>query len=222
MEGWRERHDNWVYCLWDDEALGDLEMSGGCRSLYERYVKEGCYNGAANVARVEILRTFGGVYVDADMKCLANMGRLLAKGPFWVCESPHEKGRPQNAVIGACAGVDVLELYAEALAGVDGNIKPSWRRSGSGLLQPIMENLGWMSVEGTMLNSCSFHPFLKNGVRNPGLDAYLAEGGIVYADHLFYTTNKGRMRQGKELYESLGLAGTEDSESGGRARYRPM
>jgi len=38
--------------------------------VYERYLSEGIFDGAADVARVEILHRFGGIYVDADAEAV--------------------------------------------------------------------------------------------------------------------------------------------------------
>lgn len=186
----------WIYCLWDEAALSELEMLRGNRRLYERYMNEGCYYGASDVARVEILRNFGGIYVDADMVCLNSLNGLDRLGPFWVTESPHSKGRPQNAAMGSKSGADILELYAEAMAsvlGVGGDIYPVWQKVGAGLLQKILDvpwvGKGIIRNEWQFLDSCSFHPKLMDGKKNPRLDEYLEAGGVVYAEHLFHTTN---------------------------------
>lgn len=209
MEGWRQTHEDtgWIYLKWDEDALSELDMLRGNRRLYELYMNEGYYYGASDVARVEILRNFGGIYVDADMVCLSHLDPLVGRGPFWVTESPHQKGRPQNAAMGATTDSDILELYAEAMSGVvgaGGDIYPVWQKVGAGLLQRILEMLGvgtenqGVGGQWQFLDSCSFHPKTMDGKRNPRLDDYLAHGGVVYAEHLFHTTNlKKDSRRGR-------------------------
>ena len=91
-ESWKQLHPGWEMKLWTDAdapAPPGVERS---RSLAER----------ADLVRYEIIRRFGGVYVDTDVECLRPIGDLLAGvRAFAAYEVP---GRLCNAVIGAIPG----------------------------------------------------------------------------------------------------------------------
>lgn len=74
---WRAHHPGWEYRLWTDDNLPAMRN----RDLYERAEE---LTPAANVGqfradvlRYELLWSFGGVYVDVDFECRANLDHLL-------------------------------------------------------------------------------------------------------------------------------------------------
>jgi len=54
--------------VWNDDAIDTFGLHN--EALYRRFFAEGIYDGAADVARIEILYRCGGVYVDADSVAL--------------------------------------------------------------------------------------------------------------------------------------------------------
>jgi hypothetical protein len=68
-QGWADL-EGWDYRLWDEAAIDTLNLRH--RWLYDCYVAEGCWNGAANIARIEILQQHGGLYIDADTELVAD------------------------------------------------------------------------------------------------------------------------------------------------------
>src|SRR5436190_16517529 len=70
-ESWRRHHPGWRMRLWTDEDLPEL----GDRRALERARH---HAERANLVRYEVLRRFGGVYVDTDVECLRPIGPLLS------------------------------------------------------------------------------------------------------------------------------------------------
>jgi mannosyltransferase OCH1-like enzyme len=146
-----EALDRWEYRLWDEAAINSLGLRH--QDLYDQYTAEGCWNGAANIARVEILNRHGGVYIDADTEFVADP----AEAPFmdfdgWVVHSPNldplPDGRPArltNAVMAFTAGHPYLAAYQEALAEVS-DLHPSWRTTGGELMTRLHRTHAYVPV----------------------------------------------------------------------------
>lgn len=114
-ESWRAHHPGWQYRLWDEAALAELPMRN--RSLYERADVEAPTDAVrwrVDVARLEILRNYGGIYVDADTLCLRPLDDLLARSMF-LPQSPNAPEFVTNAVMGATEGHPFLDRLIRGL-----------------------------------------------------------------------------------------------------------
>lgn len=92
IDGWRRLHPGWEGVVWTDAELPPLENAHEferARSPAQR----------ADIARYEILRRHGGVYLDTDMECRRSIAPLLqGVRAFAGWETPTRVG---NAVLGA-------------------------------------------------------------------------------------------------------------------------
>src|SRR3712207_1506593 len=67
---WQRLHPGWEHKLWTDATLPPLENQRAfdlARSAAAR----------SNIARYEIVRRFGGVYIDTDFECKRSLEALL-------------------------------------------------------------------------------------------------------------------------------------------------
>lgn len=179
LETWRDRHPGWERRLWRGPDLDRFGLRH--RGLYDRYVACGRWCGAVNVARVEILLRYGGVYVDADMTAR----HPLDDAPFmdasaWVVRSPHKRDRITNAVMGSEPGHPLLVDYQDALGGVT-ELHPSWQKTGAGILTPLVKR----HAEVTVVESGAFLPTTMHNRPGPPYR------GVVYGEHHWGTT-RGR------------------------------
>ena len=69
---WQAMHPDWTFILWDDEKIKNF-------GLTNQWMYDNAHNPAAksDVARYEILYSYGGVYVDTDFYCCKNLDSLL-------------------------------------------------------------------------------------------------------------------------------------------------
>ena len=99
-DSWRRHHPDWTMQLWTDRDLAGLqlpEVFERGRNLTER----------ADILRYEILRRFGGVYVDTDFECRRPLDGLIdGLRAFAAYQMP---GSVCNAIIGAAPGHPALE-----------------------------------------------------------------------------------------------------------------
>ncbi len=141
LDSWKDKHPGWEYILWDEEKIEAFGLKN--KALYDRYYAEKCYNGAANVARVEILERLGGVYMDADSECLESMEGAVFLD--WDIFSVYEADNffvdgirvVANGIIGAIPAHPLMQKYIKELGKVS-EIMPSWKKTGPFLWSKIM------------------------------------------------------------------------------------
>ena len=81
IDSWRRHHPRWESRLWTDDNLPDMPH-------LEPYFRAATTAaGKADMLRVELIHSLGGVYVDADIECLRPIDPLLAGcACFAACE----------------------------------------------------------------------------------------------------------------------------------------
>jgi mannosyltransferase OCH1-like enzyme len=177
-ETWREANPDFDYRLWDEGAVDELGLRN--EDVYRRYMAEDLYDGAADVARIEILFRFGGVYADADSVAL----RPLADAPFmdagfFAPLEPNDDhpGLITNAFMGAEPEHVVLTWYADVVSRVK-TLRPMWRLTGPGALTSVLTSHDCQDAR--VLPAWTF--FAK------GLSGQTVPGGSPYAQHFWSTT----------------------------------
>lgn len=151
---WQESHPDWVVHTWDDVAVATLPL----RSRAWYWELPGPVH-RADVLRVELVRRFGGVYVDADMEPLRPITAFVPSHGAWC--TPDADGIPGGAFFGGDAFASVwdrmLDLFAER-----------WRDTPSlppnHLFGPFAwrdlfgaDGDGWITVLGTPATAYPFH-----------------------------------------------------------------
>lgn len=71
----RELHPDWEYKFWDDNEVAKLDF--GSEELKELYYKSRSYEEQSDVLRAAIMRKYGGIYLDTDVRCLKPYDELL-------------------------------------------------------------------------------------------------------------------------------------------------
>lgn len=83
VDKWRTMHPWWDYKLWDDTAIAALELEN--KEFYTAGANPG---EKSDIARYEILKRFGGVYVDTDFECIKSFDDLISKVDFCMAVEP--------------------------------------------------------------------------------------------------------------------------------------
>lgn len=104
---WQKMHPEWMVVTWGDEQLRCLKLQ--CMDLFLRLPKP---VHRADVARVEVVHLFGGVYVDADMEPLRDITRFVDMSAGFVHKTdgggafctPDADGWPGGAFFGVEPG----------------------------------------------------------------------------------------------------------------------
>ena len=112
-KSWQKYHPSWEMKLWTEDNLFELEnqrMYDRARTLSEK----------SDIIRMELLKRFGGVYVDCDFECYKSIEPLIKDSNFFVCtdldhwyftDSPYLNG----ALMGCTKNHSIIEMMVDEL-----------------------------------------------------------------------------------------------------------
>lgn len=128
QESWLATHPDWTYILWTDtEQIHSPDLAAIYPHYRQRLAHElmplynqDLYNLAPNygaksdILRIEILRTFGGVYIDMDIECIESLAHLHHCYDFYAGIEALEFLwlSLNNGIIGSIPHHPILEEYA--------------------------------------------------------------------------------------------------------------
>ncbi len=76
---WKEKHPDWQYTLWGEEAYDLVEPT-----LRKQIKLTKNYGIISDVLRYQILNTCGGVYIDCDIVCIRPIDPIIVNADFVV------------------------------------------------------------------------------------------------------------------------------------------
>jgi mannosyltransferase OCH1-like enzyme len=108
QQTWKEKHPDWEYRLWDNEAISKLDLG----------VYKNVYNNArtfvekADILRYFILNEYGGIYADLDVESVENLDFLVNRYDFVTAieayNKIHNKIVLNNGFIGSKPNNEIL------------------------------------------------------------------------------------------------------------------
>ncbi len=167
---WMNTWKIYDYKLWTEKEIDKLGLEN--RDVYERYYNAKKYHGATDVARAEILKRFGGVYVDCDMERVKDIKPLIT-GSFMACYEG-VGDLIGNSVIGAIPNHPIIKESVRKI-GVVENIEPAWKKVGPELFTSVIPS------ELELLPAATFFPEHYSGKKSEG---------VSYTKHYWGTTKK--------------------------------
>lgn len=87
IASWRELHPNWTHILWNDESAQTFIHSQFGLRAARCFAAAAISSTRSDLLRVAALNVIGGVYADADTRCLRPVGRLLKGGTECLFET---------------------------------------------------------------------------------------------------------------------------------------
>lgn len=182
MTTWREMNPDFVYRLWTGDDIDAFGLRNA--DLYGRFLEAELLDGAADVARVEILRRHGGVYADADSVALRPLQQgWFMRSSFFACEEPSDATSAptlfSNAFLGAVPEHSLLVDYEAMVARVE-ELRPMWRLTGPQVLTDLLA--GSRDRDVARLPSWTFFATSKGGST--------VGGGEPFSRHFWSTTGE--------------------------------
>ncbi len=151
---WRDQHPTWEFRLWTMDELDWLEN----QALFDRAPS---YPQKADIARYEIIRRFGGIYLDTDLECLRPIDDLLTDDLTFF--AGREADSSVNiAILGATPGHPLLD---QVIATLPISCLLNRRRgvnmqTGPRLMTEVIDRLGWASQPGVRIfPPAFFYPY---------------------------------------------------------------
>lgn len=188
MNTWKMK--GWEYKLWTEKEIDALNLEN--RKLYDYYISRQIWHGASDVARVEILERFGGIYIDADTERLENIDEApFMNSSFFSVEANRARGvkigqqRIANGIIGSVAGHPIIKNYREAMSKAK-ILTPAWSTIGGTLFTDCIYTFMQSNVEEKesimILDPHTFYPFDSSGQPS-------RTKGKSYARHVWGSTH---------------------------------
>lgn len=128
-ESWRRHHPDWEMRLWTDETVAELELP-------EAYERSRDHLERCDVLRIELLRRFGGVYVDCDVECRKPIDPLIEGLSAFASYQQADRDTIQNGVMGSVPGHPAMERAASEVVKTVGS-GPITEATGPDFLTPI-------------------------------------------------------------------------------------
>lgn len=168
---WQRFHPHWKRVLWTERTLPPL-------TLQRHFDQATSFAAKADIARLELLWRFGGVYVDTDFECLKPIDLLLGEAiqAFVVEERPGMCGTailgavPRHPFVAECLRRLPASIAAGAAAGLSA-------QSGPCFLDPIARQFAACG-DVTLWPHTWFYPYYC-GEPDPGPAGY----GEAYGVH---------------------------------------
>ncbi len=166
-KGWK----GWTYILWTDKDVESL-------NLYNRDSYEKAYNFGerADILRYELLKKFGGLYVDVDFACLDPEFFQFANQQydFYVGIEPieHEPISCCNALMASAPGHPLIQ---KIVRGVEKNIEAhrdelTFERTGPRFISRIIYSNLHLLKEGILFPPTFFYPIMGSEIEALHLD----------------------------------------------------
>lgn len=164
MNTWKS--SDFEYILWDEISLNKLEMIN--RDKYDYFIKEKIYYGAADVARVEILYNYGGLYIDADTEKIKDFPTEWFNYDFFAAKVP--SGLITNSVMASKKQGNLISEYRNKIL-LSKKIKPCWNTIGAKLLTDIITNCNYQN-DILVLEPYTFYPNYRGIIDKNASSAY--------------------------------------------------
>lgn len=170
LHTWPKKNPSFTFTLWDEQAIDNFGLVN--RDKYDYFMKKQTYDGAADIARVEILLRLGGIYLDADSVCRRTIeGASFLKLDFFAVFE-YDK-RIANGVIGAVPNHPILQTYQQRIQNATVIEPPSFTIGGTLLTtcvdQFVCYNSDFTFTAMEILPSYTFYPKLGHYHEADGL-----------------------------------------------------
>ena len=164
IDSWWEMHPNWTHMFWDDAKVAEFEFQNQHAIDQSQFI-----SGKVNIMRYEILKHFGGVFIDADALCLKPLdeGDFLEREAFSCYINENLSLRVANGYMGFIKNYPLLDELIDRISHIpDSEFNPkrnnSWLITGPEFLRKTIEDT---ADQIYLYPSVTFCPVHHSGVR---------------------------------------------------------
>lgn len=168
---WKIHHPDWTHILWTEKVLKKHFPKGLVNQKQYDIMPE--LNGKCDIARYEILKKFGGFFVDADAVCINPLDDFFLLNDSFSCyENEFARGHLVAAgYLAATKNNELMELLIKQLHLLDkedlllGN-HTAWRTVGPLFLTEVIKKYSYTSI--SVYPSYFFIPKHYTGIQYTG------------------------------------------------------
>ena len=181
MQTWRDMNADWVYRVW----TSDKECDGRPWKNQAQIDAMPELAGKADIMRYEILEKWGGVYVDADSRCVKPLDERFVIPVCWAAyeNEIYAPGMVANGYLGSEPNGALMRDMVKACATARVTEMPAWKCVGPSLLTIVAAKHRDLPSAPTILPARTLMPKHWSGKPAPG-DAE------VFAEQMWASTNK--------------------------------
>lgn len=141
LQTWQDENPSWEYKLWTDSSIVDLIRERYDETV-ERAYRAGRYPAMrADLGRYLVLSEFGGIYADADLKCLRSIEDVVDTSVDFVVFRGMN-GVWRNDFLGACHGSTIVKDFVRlSVENIEARRFPEnlWLVTGPGMTTPVLD-----------------------------------------------------------------------------------
>jgi mannosyltransferase OCH1-like enzyme len=164
IDSWWKMHPDWIHMFWDDAKVAEFKFQNQHAIDQSQFI-----SGKVNIMRYEILKHYGGVFIDADALCLKPLddGDFLGKRAFSCYINENLSLRVANGYMGFIKNYPLLDELIERISNLpDSEFNPkrnnSWLITGPEFLRKTIEETADLIH---LYPSVTFCPVHHSGVR---------------------------------------------------------
>ena len=164
QQEWLETHPQWTSINWTEKKIqNDFPRGLLNQKTFDSAKKIKNYARMSDIARYEILKKYGGLYIDYDVKCLKPFDPLHYMYDFYVgLESFGSSGYCCNAIIGAIPSHPVIQRCIQNIKTYE-NKEPDLKHWPYETQVEKEKLITFITTGPTMLTDAIWHATDKNG-----------------------------------------------------------
>ena len=132
VKTWQKHHIDWKIIVWNEEKISHIHLIN--KDIYELPNKR--YNQKSDIARLEILYRYGGVYIDSDIINIKNIDSLIKDTNLFFVQE--KLGLLSNSIIGSSKkNRTILKIIKHIKEKFDPNIAV-WKSTGPKIITDFL------------------------------------------------------------------------------------
>ena len=142
IDSWWDMHPDWRHMFWDDEKVAEFDFVNQHAIDQSQFI-----SGKVNIMRYEILKHYGGVFIDADALCLKPLdeGDFLEREAFSCYINENLSLRVANGYMGFVKDYPLLDELIKRISHIpNSEFNPkrnnSWLITGPEFLRKTIED----------------------------------------------------------------------------------
>jgi mannosyltransferase OCH1-like enzyme len=139
VKSWYIHHKNWNIKIWNSKDIKNLKLDN--QLIYNLSKKR--YNQKSDIARLEILYRYGGVYVDADIYNIKNIDSLLDNDLFFCQE---KQNLISNSIIGCKKKHPIIRKLIRKMKITYNYNSAIWKTTGPGFITKYLKKTNLITI----------------------------------------------------------------------------
>jgi len=112
IEDWKSKNPDFEITVWDDAKVNDFKPTMKNAELFDAAPR---FGGKSDILRYEILKRYGGLYVDTDFVCTSDFSALHDRHAFYAGICLERPVQLNNGIMAAAPNHPILDLCIDTV-----------------------------------------------------------------------------------------------------------